>query len=71
VDGSDTRTAYQYDGSQMLTEVTGTSGSQYLWGPGGLVRRDGEWPLTDGMGSTRPAPDKQQNQGLVFPLRTT
>lgn len=45
-------TAYQYDGSQMLTE-TGPSTSQYLWGPGGLVRRDGEWPTTDGLGNTR------------------
>lgn len=46
-------TAYQYDGSQLLTETTGSGSSQYLWGPGGLVRRDGEWPTTDGLGNTR------------------
>ncbi len=37
----------------MLTETTGSSTSQYLWGPGGLVRRDGEWPTADGLGNTR------------------
>jgi len=46
-------TLYQYDGTQVLTEVTGTSGSVYLWGPGGLVLRNGEWPTTDGLGNTR------------------
>jgi len=46
-------TGYQYDGTQMLTETTGSSTSQYLWGPGGLVRRDGEWPTADGLGNTR------------------
>jgi len=51
--GGSVGTEYQYDGSQMLTETTGSGSSQYLWGPGGLVRRDGEWPLTDGLGSTR------------------
>ena len=61
-------TQYQYDGSQLLTEVTGTSGSQYLWGPGGLVRRDGEWPLTDGMGSTRVVTnDSQSNTSNQMP----
>ncbi len=37
----------------MLTETTGGSTSQYLWGPGGLVRRNGEWPTTDALGNTR------------------
>ncbi len=46
-------TGYQYDGSQMLTETTNGSTVQYLWGPGGLVRRDGEWPAADGLGNTR------------------
>ncbi len=51
--GGSVGTEYQYDGSQMLTETTNGSTVQYLWGPSGLVRRNGEWPAADGLGNTR------------------
>ncbi len=41
------------DQYQPNSVTTGSSTSQYLWGPGGLVRWDGEGPTADGLGNTR------------------
>ena len=47
-------TGYYLDGDQVLTEKNGSGVTigQYLWG-NGLVRRNGEYPLTDGQGTTK------------------
>ncbi len=47
-------TGYYLDGEQILEEKTGSGTllAQYVWG-NGLVRCNGEYPLTDGRGSVR------------------
>ena len=53
-------TACHYDGSQVLFETQGGAETgQYTWG-NGLVRRNGEWTLEDGMGSARQMTDGGQ-----------
>jgi len=50
-------TAYHYDGSSVLFETqNGVETGQYSWG-NGLIRRNGEWALDDGLGSTRQVMD--------------
>jgi RHS repeat-associated protein len=45
------RTAYYYDGSNIIAEYASSTWTQYTWGPGGQVRRGGEFTFYDGMGT--------------------
>lgn len=55
-------TAFQFAGSQVLTEKQGsTTTGTYTWGSG-LTRRNGEYPLMDGLGSERVVRDASNAQ---------
>ena len=54
-----TSTVYYYDGGSVLYESNADGSvetAQYTWG-NGLIRRNGEYPLTDGRGSVRQETD--------------
>ena len=56
-----TTTAYQYDGGSVLLEKQGsTTTGTYTYGVG-LVRKDGETPLYDGIGSARSETNSSQS----------
>jgi RHS repeat-associated protein len=53
VGGVTTRYVYDAAGQVLLEEVGNSISSVYTWGVDGLVRKDGEYPLVDGLGSER------------------
>jgi len=56
-----TATVYHFDGASVLYETQGgTETGAYTW-RNGLVRRNGEWALLDGLGSARQMTDGGQN----------
>ena len=56
-----TTTAFQYDGGSVLLEKQGTTTTgTYTYGVG-LVRKDGETPLYDGIGSARAETNSSQS----------
>lgn len=60
VGGVTTRYVYDAAGQVLLEEVGNSISSVYTWGVDGLVPKDGEYPLVDGLGSERVVTNSSQ-----------